>query len=408
MRDVSIIGIGQTKVGEHWDRSLRDLAVEAVRAALRDAGIESADALYVGNMLSGEIASQEHLGTLIADFAGLRGIEAMKVEAACGSGAAAVRAGYLAVASGIHDLVIAVGAEKMTDRLSDCTTAALAMSADGDYEAIHGISFVALNALLMRRYMHEYDAKHKDFANLSINAHRNAVGNPNAMFPQPITVDAFLKARMVCDPINLLDSAPMGDGAAAVILCPTERAREFRFDAVRILASAVATDSIAIHDRRDPLFLEAAYLSAQRAYAQAGLEPEDIDFFELHDAFTITAALSLEACGFAERGRGVRLAQEGEIFVGGRIPIATRGGLKGRGHPVGATGVYQIVEVVEQLRGQPVPEEELVTTAAALMPVADLPRAGLHTSQPSYRLGMAQSIGGSGATVFTHILGEPA
>jgi acetyl-CoA C-acetyltransferase len=373
-----------------------------------DAGIEEADALYVGNMLSGEIAGQEHLATLIADFAGLRGIEAVKVEAASAAGGAAVRMGYLAVASGLRDLVIVTGVEKMTDRLSHCTTAALTMSADGDYEAAHGVPFVALNALLMRRYMAEYGVKGEEFAAFSVNAHRNAVSNPYAMFPYPITEEAFCTARLICDPINLLDSAPIADGAATVVLCPTEMAHHFSDTPVRIAASAVATDAVALHDRRDPLFLYAACESAQRAYQQAGAGPEEMDFFELHDAFTILAALSLEACGFAERGQGVRLAQEGEIASGGRIPISTRGGLKARGHPVGATGVYQIVEVVTQLQGTATVQRQVLAREMAGPARATVARPGSPvweaTPRRGYRLAMAQSIGGSGATAVTHIL----
>jgi len=381
MRDVSIIGIGQTKVGEHWDTSIRHLAWYAVQAAMKDAGIERADALYVGNMLSGELSGQEHLGALVADFAGLQGIEAVKIEAACASGAAALRMGYIAVAGGMADVVIVVGVEKMTDRPGPEVTSALAMAADADYEVLHGVSFVALNALLMQRYMHEYGYAHEDFAPFAVNAHRNAVHNPYAMFPFPITRERFLTARMIASPINLLDSSPICDGAAAVILCPTEQARAYTDKAVRIAASAIATDTVAIHDRRDPLFLEGAALSAQRAYKQAGVTPQEIDFFELHDAFTIMSALSLEAAGFAERGQGVRLALEGEITLEGRIPICTMGGLKARGHPVGATGVYQVVEAALQLRGEAGPNQ-----------------------LPNARLGMTQNIGGSGATVVTHIL----
>ncbi len=381
MRDVSIIGIGQTPVGEHWERSLRHLAYEAIAAAMRDAGVERADALYLGNMLSGEISGQSHLGPLVADFAGLRGIEAIKIEGACAAGAAAVRIGYIAVAGGLQDIVICAGVEKMTDDVGNRLTSGLAQAADADYEAIHGVSFVALNALLMRRYMYEYNVRHEDFAGFAINSHANAVGNPNAMFPRPISLEAFKKAGMVADPINLLDSSPMADGAAAVILCPSEQAREFTDNAVRIAASAMATDSLSIHDRRDPLWLQAAQDSAQRAYRQAGVWPNEIDLFELHDAFTIMAALSLEATGFAERGKGWQLAVNGDIRPDGHIPICTMGGLKARGHPVGATGIYQIVEAVQQLRGE----------------------AG-GCQIPNARLAMAQNIGGSGATIVTHIL----
>jgi acetyl-CoA C-acetyltransferase len=382
MRDVSIIGIGQTEVGEHWERSLRHLAGDAVLAAMADAGVERVDALYVGNMLSGLLTGQEHLGALIADFVGLRGIEAIKVEAACGSGAAALRQGYAAVAGGLHDLVVVCGVEKMTDTVNAETTTGLVMAADADYESIHGLTFVAVNALLMRRYMHEYGYKHEQFAGFAVNAHENAASNPNAMFRNPITAEQFAQARMIADPINLLDSSGIGDGAAAVVLCPRSLASEYANGrAVHIRASSLATDAVAVHDRRDPLWLSAVEASAFKAYQQAGVGPRDLDLFEVHDAFTIMSALSLEASGFAERGQGARLAQTGEITRQGRIPICTMGGLKARGHPVGATGVYQVVEVAQQLRG----------------------RAGVNQI-PNARLGMAQNIGGSGATVITHIL----
>jgi len=381
VRDVSIIAVGQTKVDEHWDKSLRHLAGDAILAALQEANPGRIDAIYVGNMIAGEATGQEHLGALIADFVGLRGVEAVKVEAACGSGAAAVRMGYIAVASGLVDFVIAMGVEKMTDAPGEVITAALALAADGDYETNQGLTFVSINALLMRRYMYEFDVRHEDFAGFTVNAHRNAMANPNAMFRYPVTAEQFAQARMIADPINLLDSSPIGDGAAAVILCPTQMARCFTDKPVRVMASAVATDSVALHDRRDPLSLEAAFLSAQKAYSLSGIKPYDVDLFEAHDAFTIMAALELEACGFAERGCGTRLAQEGEIALEGRIPISTMGGLKGRGHPVGATGVYQLIEVVQQLRGE----------------------AGANQIRDC-RIGMTQNIGGSGATVVTHIL----
>ena len=380
MRDVVIIGIGQTPVGEHWEKSLRHLAHDAIMAAMQDAGIETADALYVGNMLSGQLAGQEHLGALIADFIGLRGIEAMKVEAACASGAAALRVGLMAVASGMQDVVLVCGVEKMTDALSDEVTSGLATAADQEYEVSQGISFVGLNALLMRRYMHEYGITKDQFAPFTVNAHRNGVNNPYAMFRSPVSESAYARAGMIADPINLLDSSPVCDGAACVVLAP---ASMYRAKAkAQILASAVATDSLAVHDRRDPMTMDAVMLSSQKAYAEARLTPADIHLFEVHDAFSIMAALSLEAAGFAPRGRAVDMARAGEIGIGGRLPVATMGGLKARGHPVGATGVYQIVEVVEQLTGQ----------------------AGANQVQGA-TIGMAQNIGGSGATVVTHILG---
>ena len=318
--------------------------------------------------------------------AALRGVEAAKVEAACASGAAALRMGVMAVASGFHDVVIVAGLEKMTDTVGKDTTAGLATAADAEYESLHGVSFVALNALIMQRYLYEHNVPLDAFAGFSINAHRNGANNPNAMFRRPITMEAYLHAPVIATPINIMDSSPVCDGAAAVVLVPSERAVEWTTGhhpgSVEILSSAAATDTLAVHDRRDPLALEAARLSSQKALEQAGVTTRDLDLFELHDAFTIMAALSLEAAGFAERGHGWRLAQEESIGIGGDMPISTMGGLKSRGHPVGATGVYQIVEVVQQLTG----------------------RAGANQVKDA-RLGMAQNIGGSGATVVTHILG---
>lgn len=382
MRQVAILGIGQIKIDEHWDKSIRDLGGEAGLAALQDAGLERVDALFTGNMLSPIVDGQNQLGVLLSDWIGLWGCEAVKVEAACGSGAAALRAGLMAVASGEIQSALVIGVEKMTDKAGHDITAALATAADADYEVEQGVSFVGINALIMRRYMHDYGWKHADFAPFSINAHTNAIYNPYARLHQKITLEQFEKSSMVATPINLLDASPIGDGAAAAVLVPAEKVASLKGRPRIILAgSAVATDTIAVHSRREPLFLQAAYTSAKRAYGMAEVQPEEIQFFELHDAFSIMAALSLEACGFAERGQGPRLGLEGEITLNGRIPVCTRGGLKARGHPVGATGMYQIVETVQQLRGE----------------------CGA-TQVENAKLGMAQNIGGSGATVVTHIL----
>ncbi|MBN1877097.1 MAG: thiolase domain-containing protein [Anaerolineae bacterium] len=381
MRDVAIIGVGQTPVGEHWTTSIRHLTLEASLSALRDANIDQVDAIYVGNMLSGEITGQSHLGALVADFMGMTGVEALKVEAACASGSAAVRVGYMAVASGLLDLVLVVGVEKMTDTSGRETTSALAMAADSEYEVSQGLSFVGLNALLMRRYMHEFGWQREDFANFAINAHANGMHNPNAMFHLKISPESYARSSMIASPVSLFDASPVCDGAAAVVLAPAQYARTLSPTPVKICGSALATAPLAIHDRKMPLELEAARISAQRAYKQVGITPADISFFEVHDAFTIMAALSLEASGFAQKGQGVRMALEGDITINGRLPISTMGGLKARGHPVGATGIYQIVEAVIQLRGLAGPNQ--VKNA---------------------RLGMTQNIGGSGATIVTHIL----
>lgn len=380
MREVAIIGIGQTKIDEHWDKSLRELAGDAILAAVKDAGLDQVDSLYVGNMMSGSANKQQQLGAYLADWVGLRYAEAIKLESACSSGAAAFRAALIAVASGAIDTAVAMGVEKMTDSPSSEITAELATAADADWEAVHGVSFVALNALIMRRYLYEYHWKHSDFAPFSINAHANGAHNPFARFQEPITEAQYLKAGMITDPINLMDASPIGDGAAAVVIVPLEMAMGLAKKIIRVAGSGAATDSIAVHGRKDPLWLKAAELSSKEAYSQAGVSPKEISFFELHDAFSIMAALSLEASGFAERGTGPRLAQEGQITPTGKIPIATRGGLKARGHPVGATGMYQIVEAVQQLRFE----------------------AG-ETQVPNARIGMTQNIGGSGSNIITHI-----
>ena len=381
MTNVSIIGLGQTDVREHWDTSIRHLAWYAIEAAMDDAHHHEIDAIYVGNMLAGQLSNQNHLGALVADFAGLRGSEALTVEAADASGGAALRQAVLAVQSGLVETALVVGVEKVTDESGAVIPAALATALDADYEAIHGQTLSGAAALLMRRYMHEYGLELADFAGFSVNAHANAAANPRAMYRNKLRPESFISATMTAAPVSLFDEAPTGDGAAAVIITASERAADMVARPVRILASALTTDALALHDRRDTLWLAAAETSARRAYEQAGLSPGDIDVAELPDSFTILAALSLEACGFAERGRGWELARDGSIGRGGRVPISTFGGLKARGNPVGATGLYQIVEVAEQVRG----------TAGDCQVVGA-------------RVGLAQNLGGMGATAVTHIL----
>jgi len=381
MREVAVIGIGQTKVEENWEKSLREIAGDAALAALMDSGLEKTDAVYVGNMMSGSANHQQHLGAYIADWIGMRYAESVRFEAACSSGAAAFRAAVMAVASGELDSVLAVGVEKMTDSPGSEITAELATAADADWEAGQGLSFVALNALIMRRYMHEYGWKKEDFAPFAVNAHSNAMHNPFARFHEPTTVEEYMKASMVADPINLMDASAIGDGAAACVVIPLEKIQKVAHrPVIRVAASTAATDTIAIDHRKEPLWLKAANKSGKEAYSQAGITPAEIDFFELHDAFSIMAVLSLEANGFAEKGKGPKLALDGEILLNGKIPIATRGGLKARGHPVGATGMYQIVEAVQQLRGE---------------------AGGSQVINATY--GMTQNIGGSGSNIITHI-----
>jgi len=379
MREVAVLGIGQTKVEEHWDKSLRILAGEAVLAALQDAGIPGVEGIFVGNMMSGSANHQQHLGALIADWVGLRYTEAVRIEAACSSWASALLAGLMAIGSGEVESVVVVGVEKMTDSPSNEITAQLVTAADADLEGGLGLSFVALNALIMQRYLHEYHWSHADFAAFSINAHANAVHNPFARFRKPIDLQAYTSAAMICDPINLLDATPIADGAAAIVISRNPGVSAHR--PVRVIGSAAATDTISIQNRKDPIWLSAAEKSTQIAYRQSGIQPKDIGVFEYHDAFSIMAALSLEAAGFCPRGQGPRLANEGKLKYDGEIPVATLGGLKARGHPVGATGLYQLCEVTQQLRGQAGPTQ---------------------ISRPYY--GMAQNIGGSGSNIITHIL----
>lgn len=381
MRDVAIIGIGQTPVGEHWESSLRMLAADAIRTALDDAGRTQVDALYVGNAYGGTLSSQLHLGALIADYTGLSGVEAYTIEAAEASGGAALRTGYLAVASGAVDAALVVGVEKSTDMVGSARVRARNASLDADYEAAQGTTLPALAALLMRRYMHEYNVGLEAFEGFSINAHANGRGNENAMFRNTLKPGAFAKAGMVADPVSLFDGAPDADGAAAIVLTAAEYAADMVPQPVRITGSAVATDTLTLHDRGDLLYLKAANLSAYRAYAQAGIQPSDVDLFELHDAFTILCALTLEAAGFAERGSGWKLAQNDAIGLGGSLPISTFGGLKSRGNPVGATGIYQAVEACLQLRGE----------------------AGAN-QVPDARVALIQNLGGLASTAVTHVL----
>lgn len=377
----SIIGIGQTQVGEHWDVNLRHLAWQAIEAALDDARTTNIDALYVGNMLAGTSSGQEHLGALIADYSGLRGVEAVVIEAGEASGAAAVRQATMAVMSGQIQTALVVGVEKATDQTGKEGLKSQTTSLDAEYETIHGLTPAAVAGLMMRRYMHEFGVEVADFAGFSVNAHANGKANPLAMYRNLLKAEKFGMAPLVADPVNLFDAAPIGDGAAAVIITASDRARGMVEKPIQIAGSAIATDAFALHDRKNILKLEAVEKSTKRALAQAGLNINDVNLFEIHDGFTIMSALALEAMGLADFGEGYKLANEENIGRNGKTPISTFGGLKARGNPAGATGVYQIVEVASQLRGT----------------AGDNQVAGA-------KVGLAQNIGGTGGTAVTHIL----
>ncbi|MCY4464394.1 MAG: thiolase domain-containing protein [Chloroflexi bacterium] len=383
MTGVSIIGAGMLAVGEHWSRSIGELAEEAGRLALDDAGLVGADAVFVGNAYGATLNQQTQLGSLIAGRLGLTGAEAWRCEAGGASGGVALRAGCLAVASGMVQTVLVLGVEKSTDIVGAARLAARNTSLDADFETVNGATQTALAALLMRRYMHENALELADFAGFSSNAHRNGSLNPLAMYRNQLRPGAFSKAPMLADPISLFDSAPDADGAAAIVLTSSRAARDFNAPSVHISGSSIASDSLMLQDRADPLQLTAARLSAERALMQAGLDRQQIDLLELHDSCTIMTALALEALGYSQRGRGWAWSQQNGERIGltGELPTSTFGGLKSRGNPSGATGIYQAVEAALQLREQ----------------AGDNQVAGVGHA-------MIQNMGGLGSTVATHIL----
>jgi acetyl-CoA C-acetyltransferase len=388
VRDVLIVGASQAPITRDTDMRGRHMAASVVAAALENAGVERSrvDALYVGNMTSGILAGQQQLGGLVADYANLRGVDAVTIEAACASGAAAIRMAYMTIAGGMNDIVVVCGLERMTHVDRDTVTRALATASDWELEGARGESFMSLNARLMRAYMDRYGARPEDFAPFSINAHRNALTNPHAVFHKAVDLEGYLSSRIVTDPIRLFDASPVCNGSAAVVLAAADVARTLPAPGaprprVEIAGSATATAPLALERRDDALDLTAVTVSTQKAMAQAGVSLRDIGLFELHDAYTIMAVLSLESAGFADPGTGTRLGTEGRIGLEGDLPLSTMGGLKARGHPVGATGVYQTVEAFLQLTGAAGPNQ-VKGAATALV----------------------QNIGGTGATVVTHVL----
>ena len=382
MTEVVIAGIGQTEVGEHWEIGLRELAFDAIQAALKDSGGLKPQALFVGNMLAPNLSNQAHLGVLLADYAGLLGIEAVTIEAAGASGGAALRQGYLAIASGMVDVALVVGVEKFTDKIGSSVEEAIATASDSDFEAVQGMTATAQAALLMKRYMHEYQVPNDGFAGFALTAHANGVANPRSMFRKAIKSETYAKAEIVSDPINMFDMAPNADGAAALVLTRRDLLpSEFKNPLVKISGSAASSDTLALHDRKDMLYFDTAQISASKALKQAGAILDDIDLFEYHDVFSIYAALQLEAVGFAIKGRGWKLAVDKEIGLKGRIPCATMGGMKARGFPGGAAGVYQAVEATILLRGQ----------AEA-------------NQVPNAKTALIQSLGGPASTAVSHIL----
>ena len=382
MTDVVIAGIGETEVGEHWEVGLRELAFAAIQEAVKDSDGLQPQSLFVGNMLAPNLSNQAHLGVLLADYAGLLGAEAVTVEAAGASGGAALRQGYLAVASGLVDVALVVGVEKFTDQVGSGVDSALATTGDSDFEAVQGMTPAAQAALLMKRYVYENQVPADGFAGFALTAHANGAGNPCAMFRKAIKPETYAKAEMVSDPLNMFDMAPNADGAAALVLTRRDLLpSDYAHPLVKIAGSASSSDTLALHDRKDMLYFDTAQISASKALKQAGIGLDTINLFEYHDVFSIYAALQLEAVGFALKGEGWKLARDGEISLKGRIPCATMGGMKARGFPGGAAGVYQAVEAAIQLRGQ-----------------------GGVNQVPKAKTALIQSLGGPASTAVSHIL----
>ena len=385
MRDVAIIGVKNTNFGELWDQSLRDIVVEAGIGAIEDAGAsgKEIDSLYVGNMSGGRFVDQEHIGALIADYSGLSKnlhIPATRVEAACASGGLALRQAILSVASGYSDIVVAAGAEKMTDVGSEEASSALASAADREWEGMAGATFPGLYAMIAKLHMHRYGTTSEQLADVAVKNHKNGHLNPIAQYKNIITVDDVLNSIIVADPLHIFDCSPITDGASALVLAPADVALKYTDTPIYIRATAQASDTIALHDRRDITTLDSTVIAAERAYSMAKLRPKDIDLVEVHDCFTIAEICAIEDLGFAKKGKGGIVTANEETIIGGRIPVNTSGGLKACGHPVGATGVKQAVEVVTQLRGE----------------------AGKRQVEGA-EYGMTHNVGGSGATAVVHI-----
>jgi acetyl-CoA C-acetyltransferase len=380
MREVAVMGLGMTKWGELWEKSLRTILVEAALLALDDAGVEKVDSMYIGCMSSGIFVGQEHLASILADYLGQTPTPSARVESACASGGLALRMGFIDVASGASDVVLVSGVEKMTDVSGHEATYALGTAADQEYEGYHGITFPGLYALIARAHMEKYGTSREQLAMVAVKNHHNGSKNPLAQFQYEITVDSVLNSVMVADPLRILDCSPITDGAAAVVLCPVEMAKKMKKPVVKIIGSGHATDSIALSSRKDITWLEATYQAAKKAYSMANKEPKDMHVIEIHDCFTIAEICVTEALGLVEKGKGGEAVERGVTSIGSKIPVNTSGGLKAKGHPVGATGVAQVVEIVKQLRGE----------------------AGERQVKGA-RIGMTQNMGGSGGSTLVHI-----
>ena len=380
MRDVAVIGVGMTKWGELWEKSLRTIFTETALLALEDAGVDNIDSMVVGCMSSGLFVGQEHLGSLLSDYLGKNPAPATRVESACSSGGLALRQGFIEVASGLSDVVLVGGVEKMTDVTGCEATYALGTAADQEYEGYHGLTFPALYAMMAVAHMHKYGTTREQLAQVAVKNHLNGSKNPLAQFPFKVSVEAVLSSVLVSDPLRILDCSPITDGAAALILCSLEKARKLKKPFVRIVGSGQASDTIALSSRKDFCWIESTQIAAQKALSMAGRKVEDIQLFEVHDCFTIAEIMITEALGLVKKGQGGKAVEDGLTAIGGKFPVNPSGGLKAKGHPVGATGVAQAIEVVKQLRGE----------------------AGERQVKGAKR-GLTQNMGGTGGSSIVHV-----
>jgi acetyl-CoA C-acetyltransferase len=377
MRRVAVAGVSLARVSEHWSSGLKDLFAETALKAFDDAGTDGIDALYVSNMCAAPLQGQLHLGAMMANVLGKRGIHAVRVEAGSASGGVAFHEAVKAVASGFSDCTLVGGVEKMSDGLPGQVYAALSMSEDQEYTAYTGITRVGLNALIHRRYMERFGASAEEVAMFAVRSHDNAVGSPHAQYPFRASIDRIMASPMEADPIHMLECAGVGDGAAALVLVPADGSG----GGVEVAATTVATDTYYLSDRHDLLTFDAVGHAASKAYKLAGVSPGEVDVLEVHDDTTISGVLSLEDLGFVEKGKGAVYAADGNTKRDGEFPTNTFGGLKARGHPLGATGLYQIGEVALQLRGEAGP-----------------------CQVDGARVGLAESLGGVGSTCAVTIL----
>ena len=382
MRDVAIIGVGLTKFGERWSSGLKELMGEAGLAALEDANVTSheVEMLYGGTMASGRFVGQEHTAALMADQLGFKNIPAVRIENACASGGSALRQGYIAVSSGIHDIVVVGGVEKMTDVTAGEAATALGGAGDQEWELFQGITFPGLYALMAKRHMHEYGTTEEQMASVAVKNHENAYRNEFAQFKKRISVDEVMRSKVISDPIKLLDCSPISDGAAVAVLAPLEKARKYNDTPIKIIASSQASDTLRLAERDSLTAIKATSIAAQNAYGQAKVTAKDIDVVEVHDCFTIAEIMAMEDLGFCKKGKAAKAIEDGETALNSGLSVNTSGGLKGCGHPVGATGVKQAAEVVWQLRGEA--KDRQVKGA---------------------EIGMTHNVGGSGATAVVHI-----